>query len=187
MGTRKPTRSKQPAPKRKRTVAARPRFEEGAFVRIPLEDGTFAYGRDLAPPYFAFYNLRTAEPVSDLDEIESKPILFKTGTRVDRRRWIPLGTRELRGAVAEPVVMFHQAMGDYRRCTIVDSTGNSRRATPEECVGLERESVWETHGIERRLLDTFEGRPNRAVEHGRVLLEPDRDEMRRRDRENARP
>lgn len=158
---------------RKRVRATKPKFEEGAFVRIPLEDGTFGYARQLPLPDFAFYDLRTVEPLSDLDTIERRAILFKIGAREDRRRWIPLGTRPLSGEVAEPVVQFHQEIGDYRKCTIFDTAGHERSAAPEECIGLERASIWEAHGVERRLLDTFEGRPNREVEHGRVRLEPE--------------
>jgi hypothetical protein len=160
-----------PTSKRRRVVDNKPRLEDGAFVRITLEDGTFAYGRYLSDPYFALYKLRTAEPISDLDVIEAAPVLFTTSTRIGRH-WTPLGTRPLRGEVAKPVVRFHQEIGDYRKCTIYDSVGNSRPATPAECIGLERAAVWEPHHLEARLLDTFEGRPNRSAEHLKVRLAP---------------
>jgi hypothetical protein len=58
----------------------------------------------------------------------------------------------------------------YRTCTIYDTDGLERDATPEEYVGLERAAVWEAHHIETRLLDTFEGRPNETVQFLRVKL-----------------
>jgi hypothetical protein len=46
------------------------------FLRLRLQDGSYGYGRVLEDPYIAFYDLRTSEPSSDVDLIETKPILF---------------------------------------------------------------------------------------------------------------
>jgi hypothetical protein len=148
-----------------------PTLEEGTFTRIPLADGTFGYGRVLPNPYIAFYDFRTAEPSSDLDAIESQPVLFTQAVRLFKYdRWANLGKRKLTGEVARPVVRFMQDLADYRQCTIYDSEGMSRDATPEECIGLERAAVWDPHHIEQRLLDHFEGRPNPFEEQARVRL-----------------
>lgn len=149
-----------------------PKLIPGTFVRIPLADGSFGYGRVLSDPYIAFYNYRTTEASEDLDVIESKPVLFTQAVRLfDYNRWANLGKRELSGEVAKPVVRFTQDLGDYRKCVIFDSLGMERQATPEECVGLERAAVWDPHHIERRLLDTFEGRPNEDEIWARVRLQ----------------
>ena len=148
-----------------------PRHEPGAFLRIPLADGTFAYGRHLEAPYTAFYHYRAPDPSTDLDTIESKPVLFRLAVRtLTMKGWERIGSRELRGELAEPVVAFHQEIGDFRKCIIFDTIGNERAATPEECVGLERDAVWEARHIEQRLLDTFEGRPNETEQRLRVRL-----------------
>ena len=133
----------------------------GTFLRIPLGDGTFGYGRQLGEPYTAFYNYRTHNPSDDLDTIEKQPVLFRHVVLLSEllKRWEQIGARPLVGEVTEPSVFYHQEIGDFRKCTISDSTGNERSATPEECVGLERDGCWNAHGIEERLLDTFEGRP----------------------------
>jgi hypothetical protein len=146
-------------------------YEPGTFLRVPLTDGTFGYGRALDYSYIAFYDFRTTDPRSDLDEIESKPVLFIQSVRLsDPQRWTALGKRLPQGEVARPVVRFTQDLADFRKCTIYDSEGMSRDATPEECVGLERASNWEMHHIEGRILDHFMGRPNEAEIHGRVRL-----------------
>lgn len=146
-------------------------YKTGTFLRIPLSDGTFAYGRQLEEPFTAFYNHRTRDPSDDLDTIEKKPVLFRQVVRVrGSDKWNAIGIRKLEGEVTEPVIAFHQEIGDYRKCTIFDNLGNERSATPEECIGLEKEAVWDAHHIEERLLDTFEGRPNKAVEHLKVRL-----------------
>lgn len=151
-----------------------PILEVGTYVQIPLKDGTYGYGRVLANPYMAFYNYRTEEPSSDLDALDSSPVLFNQAVRLlNFKQWKDIGKRELAGELAKPVVRFTQDLADYRKCIIFDSAGGERLATPEECVGLERAEVWEIKHIEDRLLDTFEGRPNFFVEYAKVRLKDD--------------
>lgn len=148
-----------------------PRPEPGTFLRIPLADGSFAYGRVLAAPYVAFSTARTTAPSDDLDAIAETPLLFTQAVRMPwPERWASIGRRELDGEAAQPVVQFVQDAIDHRRCTIIDSEGRGRTATPEECIGLERAAVWEARHIEERLLDTFLNRPNAAEIQARVRL-----------------
>jgi hypothetical protein len=147
------------------------KHKTGAFVRIALADRSFGYGRLLESPYAAFYNYRTPSPDVDLDRIASHPILFKTAVRqLALDAWEFIGQRALEEHLAQPLVRFRQDIGDFRRCTIFDTAGNRRAAEPQECVGLERAAVWEKEGIEERLLDAFQGRPNAAEERLKVRL-----------------
>ncbi|MFE8595588.1 immunity 26/phosphotriesterase HocA family protein [Archangium violaceum] len=144
----------------------------GTFLRIPLADGTFGYGRALTPVFDAFYAYRTESPDSDLDRIASRPILFKIAVRhLEPGSWEVIGRRKLEESLAQPIVQFRQDVGDFRRCEIFDTVGNSRSAEPQECVGLEVLAVWEQHAVEERLLDTFMGRPNDTVERLKVRLQ----------------
>jgi hypothetical protein len=144
----------------------------GSFLRIPLADGSFGYGRVLEPPFDAFYEYRTKSPDADLDRIASKQILFKIAVRhLEPSSWKVIGWREIEESLSQPIVQFKQDVGNFRRCTIFDTVGNSRSAEPQECVGLERMTVWEQHAVEGRLLDTFVGRPNATVERLRVRLQ----------------
>ena len=159
---------------KKRARPRRPRLihrEIGTFVRVPLADGSFGYGRMLMNPDMAFYDYRTAEPSADLDVIEAQPLVFTTSVRLrDIDGWTLLGARPLRGEVARPVVRFMQDLADHRKCVIFDTAGMKRDATPEECVGIERASVWDGHHIAERLLDHFMGRPNAQEIRARVQL-----------------
>ena len=149
----------------------KPIHKPGTFLRIPLNDGSFGYGRVLGLLDCAFYNHRTTSPDSDLDRIASKPVLFKIAVRhLALKAWEAIGWRELEEHLAQPVVYFMQDIGDFRRCTIFDTAGNERDAEPEECVGLEEAAVWEKEGVERRLLDALLGRPNAEMERARVRL-----------------
>lgn len=147
------------------------KHEPGTFLRIRLPDGTFGYGRLLELPDVAFYNYRTNEPSNDLQAIASKPVLFRQAVRTSGlKNWDYIGKWKLEGEVAQPVVYYRQSPIDFRKCIISDSLGNERKATPEECVGLEQAAVWEPHHIEERLLDTFMGRPNKEELRSRVRL-----------------
>ncbi len=151
-------------------------YKSGTFLRIPLADGSFGYGRAVSELHTAFYDHRTAEPSEDLDAIEASPVLFTVAVRVfSDSGWVVLGIRPLEGEVAKPVVAFMQDLVDYRKCEIFDTAGMDRPATPEECIGLERASVWDDCHIEERLLDHFMGRPNEDEIRGRVRFadEPD--------------
>lgn len=152
-------------------MSKKKRLEAGTFVRIPLEDGSFGYGRVQSDPYMAFYDFHTTKPISDLDEIASKPILFSQAVRLrDVSRWESIGLRPLEGEVAKPIVRFMQDLADYRDCTIFDSAGMEKKVLPEECIGIERAAVWDAHQIEKRLLDSFMGRPNSHEVRLRVRL-----------------
>ena len=144
----------------------------GTFLLVPLEDGTFGYGRILPKPDMAFYNHRTTEASHDLDDIERQPVLFKQSVRLfDDDGWLALGARPLEGDVARPVVRFRQDIADYTRCYLYDTAGMKRMVTPQECVGIERAAVWDAPNIAERLLDTFMGRPNGEEIRSRVRFE----------------
>jgi hypothetical protein len=146
-------------------------YKPGTFIRIPLADGSFGYGRILESPYEAFYGYRTTDPDLDLDRIASKPILFRIAVRhPDLSSWEPIDWREIEEHLAQPIVQFTQDIGNFRDCTIFDTAGTVRTAQPQECIDLEPAVVWEQHHVEERLLDVFMGRPNAEQERLRVRL-----------------
>ncbi len=139
-------------------------YKPGSFLRIPLADGSFGYGRVLELPFDAFYDYRTTSPDSDLERIAPKPILFRIAvSHPYPRSWEFIGWREIEEHLTQPIVQFSLEVGPLRRCTIFDSLGNEREASPQECIGIEPAAVWESHGVERRLLDAFTGRPNDSL------------------------
>lgn len=148
------------------------RFIPGRFVRLVLPDGSYGYGRLREDRTVSIYDFRTEEPVSNLNEIAAKPILFTISVHKSViSKWEVIGKRPLETNMKKPAVWFWQDIGDIRNCRIIDSEGNTKPATPEECEGLERWAVWEGNGVEERLLDTFMGRPNPHVEHMKVRYE----------------
>lgn len=147
------------------------KYSPGTFLRVPLSDGSFGYGRLLEYSYIAFYRYRTVSPDSDLSRIASAPVLFKTTVRqLAFDEWELLGWRELEDHLKQPVILYTQDVGNPRLCTIFDTAGNERVVEPQECVGLERAIVWEKESIEERLLDALLGRPNADEEYLRARL-----------------
>ncbi|OJH34467.1 Imm26 family immunity protein [Cystobacter ferrugineus] len=146
-------------------------YKPGSFLRIPLPDGSFGHARTLEPPFDAFYDYRTTTPESELGRIASKPILFKIVVRSPYPdSWEFIGWRALEEHFTQPIVQYRQEVGPFGRCTIFDTLGNVRDAEPHECIGLEPSAVWEPHGVEKRLLDAFMGRPNAALERMKAEL-----------------
>jgi len=146
-------------------------YKPGTFLKIPLSDGSFGYGRTLEMPYEAYYDYKTETPDSDLDRIASKPLLFRIAVRhLKPSSWKVIGWKALEEKLTQPIVQFMQDLGNFRDCTIFDTAGNSRKAEPHECVGLERAGVWEELGVAYRLFDTLMRRPNEDVERLKVRL-----------------
>jgi hypothetical protein len=102
-----------------------------------------------------------------VEQIVRSPVLFVVAVsaaayrsgRWQRVGWVPL----LATAVAIPE-FFRQDIFDPRQCQVVDHLGHSRTATPEECVGLERDAVWAAEHIEERVRDHSQNRPNAHLE-----------------------
>ena len=147
----------------------RKRFITGRFIRIKLEDDSYAYGRLRNKPIVSFYDLRTDKPIADLDKIANSSVLFTVAVHKSvLDSWEVIGKRPLEEKLKQPVIHFWQDIGDYRNCKIFDDMGNEQSSQPEECEGLERWSVWEANHVEDRLLDTFLGKPNIWVENAKV-------------------
>lgn len=152
---------------------AKQKFVPGSILRIKLQDGSYVYGRLLKLPYAAFYDYRTGEPVSDLQEIVAKPVLFIIAVHKSiftKKEWEIIGKLPLEQHLTKPIEHFIQDPLDFRQCQIIDDEGNIRNATLEECKGLERAAVWEPEHIEDRLLDHFHRRPNPWVESLKLKL-----------------
>lgn len=143
----------------------------GTVIRKALPDGHIYYGRVLEGAWVAFYDLRTAEPVDDLERIVANRPLFVLAAHKDllaHDEWEALGVVPLDGSLQPPPQQFIQDLHDPKRCRIIDLGGHIRPATREECVGLEPAAVWEPEHIADRLMDHFAGRPNVWMESLRL-------------------
>jgi hypothetical protein len=148
-------------PKRQKTKV-------GAFVKIPLGDGTHSYGRILTTPLFAFYDVKTNQDLAVAD-IQSKPILFKVWIMrraVASGRWEIIGFAPLEDELREEPRSFKQDTINGK--ITIYHHGKETAATREECEGLECAAVWDAEHVEDRLRDHYLGKPNKWVESMKI-------------------
>ncbi|MGW1885615.1 Imm26 family immunity protein [Streptomyces sp. NPDC001970] len=162
----------------RKITEARANRAPGRVVRIDLDDGRCAFGRQLTGVCVEFYDLagRPGAPV-DLIEIVAAPVAFKV--------WVMDAAFRRRGGweLLDVVSLTHEEHTEVRlyskqdplsgsitvyRVDPVTGAGSETPATFEECQKLERAAVWAPDHIEHRLRDHFDGRPNKWVESLRL-------------------
>ncbi len=134
----------------------------GSIIKIDLGNGFHSYGRILPDSAFAFYDCKTKENISDLQRIVSSPILFIASVYNDvitKGIWIKIGSLSLEQSLLVSPPEFIQDPIHPDKFRIKNYQFNTQTsATFEECIGMERASVWEHHAIVSRLNDYFENR-----------------------------
>lgn len=142
--------------------------KEGAFIEIALPNGKYSYGRILGKASFGFYNIYSDERVTDLDKIKNSRILFINSVykhAITKNRWKIIGASEIEPNLKNLPMEFIQDELDPNQFEIYDpNTGEMKPAKKADCVGLERAAVWEPQHVEERIIDYFEGRPNKWFE-----------------------
>ncbi len=144
------------------------RIKEGAFIEIALENGKFSYGRILGKANYALYNIYSDSKITDIDLIRNNKVIFNVGVydrAITKNRWKTIGILELEGSLSKIPLKFTQDDFELNQFEIYDpNTGDMRPAKKAECIGLERAAVWEPEHVEERIIDYFEGRPNKWFE-----------------------
>ncbi|MGN6495614.1 MAG: Imm26 family immunity protein [Agriterribacter sp.] len=153
-------------------------IKPGSFLKIPLNEGQFAYARVITKSILSFYQLLPL-PADDQDAINqmkvTKPIfsIAVNKSAISQERWRIIGHASLEPRILENMpVFFRQSLYEPYDCWLVTTDPNyTRPLYPEECVNMEREAVWDNiEQVEERLRDHFDGRPNKWVERFRVKL-----------------
>ena len=122
-------------------------------------------------PFVSFLNKRTDEPLTSIDDLRSAERLFAASVHESAlKRWRRIGVDESSTEIEKMPPRFSQDRTNPSRCRIFDEDGNPRDAAPAERIGLDRAAVWTPKQVERRLLDTFMGRPNAHVEAMKVTV-----------------
>ena len=144
------------------------RIKEGAFIEIPLRNGMFSYGRILGKAAYAFYDIYSDSKVVDITSLQSKKVLFIVGVYnhgITKNRWKTIGVLELEQGVKKIPLAFIQDSIEPNKFKLYDpNTGEIKPATKSQCIGLECAAVWEPEHVEDRIVDYYEGRPNKWFE-----------------------
>jgi hypothetical protein len=142
----------------------------GDFVKVPLGDGSHAYGRVLSDAFFAFYDLRTSEELP-IEEIATRPVLFYAAVMdyaVKRGRWVVVGNLPLPPNLLYAPPRFIQDPLRKDSFAIYEK-GEIQAATKQECLGLERAAVWNPEHVEERIRDHYAGNRNKWLDSLRML------------------
>jgi hypothetical protein len=139
-------------------------------VQVPLGDRTHTYARVLPDASFAFYDSRTTDELP-IERVIELPVLFFVAVMdhvIKTGRWPVVGHHHLEEQLHPPPRFIQDAL-DKSSFSIYEN-GRIRRATRQECIGLERAAVWEPEHVEQRLRDHYAGRKNKTVEEDRKCL-----------------
>jgi Immunity protein 26 len=143
----------------------------GAFVKIPLESGYFAFARILPKGNMAIYDLRTQDESPDLHFIASQPVLFIVAVYADavsKGRWQKIGKIPIPDSMNALPFKFMQDHFTGSIDLYDTNTGKITPASKEEIAGLERAAVWEAEHVEERIRDHYNGVPNIWVERLKI-------------------
>jgi len=141
----------------------------GDFVKVIFDDNLHTYARIINRGFLAFYDFKTNKE-ADINEIVSKPILFKivvTSDAVETGRWTVIGNMPLEANLKEVPMTYVEEIGYPGTYTIFHEL-DSRRATKEECKNLEYATIWTPDFVEERLRDYYSGRPNIVLERHKL-------------------
>jgi hypothetical protein len=140
------------------------RGKVGDVVRIDLGNGNFAYGRTLASPLMAFYDLQSKMPVEAVDVVRA-PILFTIWVMkcaIKSPKWEIVGNIPPSEDLMTSPKFFKMDMID--RNFYIYENDQFNPVSREACIGLEPAAAWDPEHIEDRLRDHFAGVPNKWVE-----------------------
>ncbi|MCR8561398.1 immunity 26/phosphotriesterase HocA family protein [Mucilaginibacter sp. BJC16-A38] len=139
----------------------------GAFFEIILSNGKYAYGRILEKANYAFYDIYSNTRISDIKEIQNKDILFIAAVykyAITKDRWRKIGQLDLESKLRVLPLKFIEDQLYPGTFSLYDpNTGVISPTTKDKCLGLERAAVWEPTHIEDRIIDYYEGKPNKWV------------------------
>jgi hypothetical protein len=110
---------------------------------------------------FVFFDHRSSTPEAPRDLLKL-PQLFRVSVHKsawNKGRWLRVGVLEVPEDLLQPVPRFMRDALKTDQYSIY-LNGNVRPASRNECLGLERASVWEPEHVESRLSDHYAGKPN---------------------------
>ena len=143
------------------------RPQEGDFIQIKLDDRLYAYGRVLESPTLAFYDTN-GELLEDLNALLKSPILFKIWVMKDafkKPHWKLVGSLELEEVLTGRIWFFKKdsISGELTLYSTHQHKTIEKKATRNQCEGLECAAAWAASHVEDRLRDHHRGVPNKWV------------------------
>ncbi|CAM4121212.1 Immunity protein 26 [Pedobacter westerhofensis] len=139
----------------------------GDFLEIKLPNGKLAYARVLDKASVAIYNVINKKAL-DISEVMKHDMLFTVAVYKDvivDGRWRKIGNRPLEEGLKKlPMKFIQDELSPDFFELYNPNNGDIIPAKKEDCIGLERASVWEAENVEERIVDHFNGKSNIWVE-----------------------
>jgi Immunity protein 26 len=133
----------------------------GSIHKVVLKSGLHSYIRVLDKASIAAYDILTDQDM-DMEEIISKKVIFIIAVYNDvitSGKWQKIGYKPLEENLIVLPMKFVQDGLDKSLFSLYEpNTGEMTPARKEDCIGLERASVWDAHHVEDRISDYFEGK-----------------------------
>lgn len=144
----------------------------GDFLKIPLPNGYWTYGRVLDNNVVAFYNLQVKEDVS-LERVAEAQVAFRSmlmNYAFSGDKWPIIGNITLEEKLKSKTLFIHIDSDLSKKIYIATTNFDDRiDISYEEAEKLELLCVYETKDVEERLIDHFEGRANVFAEMMRIV------------------
>lgn len=139
------------------------RWSVGAVVKIPLPNNHHSFGQLLSQGSIAVFDILT-DKEEEVSAIIKRELLFIVTIYNDvfpSGRWPKVGKAEVKPELKTLPLKFIQDPLNLASFELYDpNTGDIRKATRQECEGLERSSVWAAEHVESRIIDHFAGKEN---------------------------
>lgn len=151
-------------------------FKEGAIVKIGLSDDRIVFGRLLPGFHIGVYDcvFNKNYKFSFIEEVLNLKTLFYCviyKNIIVNSFFEIIGFKELTSDELSAIPpSYNQDKVNITDCIIFYYDGRERKAIPQECVGLEKSSVWEAASLIERIEDLYAGKKNKYVELFKVIL-----------------
>jgi len=156
----------------------RQRIKDGAIVKIKLTDDRMVFAR-LMVGKIAVYDFvaMQSNPIPETETIIGNPVIFYSSVYNDvitKGLFEIIGFKALtRDEIDQVPPVFTQDLVNIDDCTISYQDGRQLKGTPDDCIGLERLSVWEASAVTKRIEDHYGGKRNFYVELDKPILSKD--------------
>ncbi len=148
---------------------AKQRITEGAILEINIDNQYYVYAQILTKGLgYAFFDLKSKLKIQDLTILQKANILFIVTVYNDiitQGIWVKVGKLPIRNNLLVQPMKYIQDIQNPNNFELYNpNTGEIKKATREQCVGLECAAVWEANHVVDRIRDYYLGRSNIWVE-----------------------
>lgn len=134
----------------------------GDLIEIHVHGLFYCYAQIIPHNEFAFFDLKTMEPINDYSVLDTRNVLFVICVYryvVAEGIWRIVGNRPVRNDLLSVKMKYIYDKFTKKFELYNPETGAITSATKEMARGLERCSIWGDNHVEDRLYDHYYGRP----------------------------